>query len=135
MKKIQYIILVIVALLASGCASTNYKAWEGKNTVFEGQGGTRNTINGIDFWENGDPPRKFQFMGIIEDDRPGGIIPMARLKGDVAREAKAQGADAVIIFSSGSQITGYITSFGTSTASSVPLRRNNARFAVIKYLD
>jgi hypothetical protein len=147
MKQNCCIVLFVLTALLSGCASTDYKVYEGRNTVFEGEGGTRTTINGIDFWENGEPPRKFKLMGIIEDERPGGIIPMARLKGDIAKKAKEQGADAVIILGRGSKVRGYVTNasatttlsgnsaYSSGTAMSVPVLRNSASFAVIKYVQ
>jgi hypothetical protein len=35
-----------------------------------GQGGAAKTINGVDIWQIGTPPRKFQIIGFIEDSRP-----------------------------------------------------------------
>ncbi|MES2924989.1 MAG: hypothetical protein V4819_25765 [Verrucomicrobiota bacterium] len=147
MKPYHYSIIAIVVITLLGCASTEYKTYEGRNPVFDGNGGTRSSVDGIDFWDNGDPPRKFKLMGIIDDKRPGGIIPTARLKGDIAKKAKAQGADAVVILSSGSKIRGFHTN-STTTAQfagssavasgssvSVPLMKNSTSFAVIKYLD
>ena len=139
--------ILALALIFCGCASTNYKSFEGKETVFDGNGGTRSTIDGIDFWEYGDPPRKYKLMGIIEDERPGGIISMARLKGDIAKKAKELSADAVIMLGSGSKVRGYVTNASVSStfngnsayssggAISAPVLRNNASFAVIKYID
>jgi hypothetical protein len=60
--------------------STDFQSWEGRNSVVEGHGGTRKVVDGMDVWTHGDPPRRFQVLGIIEDERPGGIIPMAQLK-------------------------------------------------------
>lgn len=134
------------ACLLAGCASTEFKAYEGPNT-FEGKGGTKTMVDGMELWDNGEPPRKFKVLGIVEDERPGGVIPMMRLRGDIVKKAKEVGADAVIQLSSRSQITGYqttgsATAFGTGntasaygTSTSVPLRQNTAKFAIIKYVD
>ena len=147
MHKNLFPILCVALLFASGCASTNYRAFEGRNTVFEGEGGTRDTVDGVDFWEFGEPPRKYQLLGIITDERPAGLIPMARLKGDIAKEVKTRGADAVIILASGSRLMGMITNSSATTniyggsavttgsSMSMPVRRNSATFAVIKYLE
>jgi len=32
-------------------------------------------IEGIDFWSNGEPPRKFKILGVIDDTRGGGFDP------------------------------------------------------------
>ena len=112
----------------------------------EGHGCTRKIVDGMDIWTYGDPPRRFQVRGIIQDNRPGGIIPMAQMKHYIVAKARQSGGDAIILASSQSQLTGYYTSssataygygnfasaYGSSTT--VPLTRHTATFVVIKYL-
>jgi len=138
--------VVIAALSFFGCTSTDFQSWEGRSSVVEGHGGTRKIVDGMDVWTHGDPPRRFQVLGIIEDDRPGGLIPMARLKHDIVAKARQSGGDAVILVSSASQLQGYYTAsnasaysyggyssgFGTSTT--VPITRRSSTFVVVKYL-
>lgn len=130
-----------------GCANTAFKPWEARNNAFEGSGGTKTVVDGMEIWDNGEPPRKLKILRIIDDVRPGGILPMSALQGDIVRKARAAGGDAVIQIGSQSEIAGSYstgsasafvngnsaTAYGSST--SVPLRRNVAKFAVIKYLD
>ena len=137
--------VVLAALLVAGCATTEYKSFEGKTNVFEGKGGTKVVVDGMELWDNGEPPRKFKVLGIIDDERPGGLIPMAQLRGDMVEKARKAGGDALIQLGSQSQIAGYYTSgsasaygygnsataYGSSTT--MPVRRNVAKFAVIKY--
>lgn len=134
-------------LIITGCATTEFKPFEARVNAFDGNGGTKTTIAGMDVWDNGDPPRKFSVLGIIEDERPGGPIPMASLKTDIVQKAKEVGGDAVIQLNSNSQLVGVYssgsataysygrsaTAYGSSTA--VPIRRNYSKFAVIKFLD
>jgi hypothetical protein len=143
----RFLLLVLALALFAGCATTRYKPYETKNNLFEGRGGTKEVVDGMEVWDNGDPPRRFKVLGIIEDKRPGGIIPMSALAGDMVRKAREAGGDAIVQLSNESQITGYYTSgsasaysyggatraYGTSTT--MPVRRNVARFAVIKYVD
>ena len=127
------------------CTSTEFQSWEGRNSVVEGRGGTRKVVDGMDVWTYGDPPRRFQVHGIIEDSRPGGIIPMAQMKHDIVTKARQSGGDAVIIVSSHSQLQGYYTA-GSATAYgygsyasaygssvSVPMTLNSSTYVVIKY--
>jgi hypothetical protein len=111
MKRMIYRIAFFVTLtfLCVSCASTDYQSWEGRNSVFEGRGGTRKVVDGMDIWTHGDPPRRFKVLGIIEDERPGGLIPMAQLKHDIVEKARARGGNAVIFVSSASQLGGYYT--------------------------
>ena len=145
MKKLAF--AGFVALALSGCSSTVFKPLELRGDgVVEGRGGTRISQDGMDIWENGDPPRRFRLVGIIEDERHGGVIPMQMLNGDVVKKAREVGGHALIRISSDSQIVAY-QSFGSATAStygsttrvsgttfSAPVRRNAARFAVIQYV-
>lgn len=160
MKQLSAICLAAALSLLAGCATTEYKSFESKNNLFEGTGGTKIVVDGMDIWDNGEPPRTFKVLGIIDDERPGGIIPMASLRGDMAKKAREAGGDAVIQLSSESRISGYYssgtatarttgnvtagygptatyksstTAYGTSTT--VPMKKNAAKFAVIKYLD
>src|SRR5438874_11918488 len=143
----RFIFLLVVSFVCASCTATDFQAWEGRNSVVEGRGGTRKVVDGMDVWTYGDPPRRFQVLGIIQDNRPGGIIPMAQMKHDIVAKARQSGGDAVIIVSSQSQLQGYYTSgsataygygnfasaYGSSTT--VPLTRHSAVFVVIKYLN
>ena len=141
------IILLFVTFIFIGCANTEYKPFESKQTVFEGKGGTKIVVDGIDIWDNGDPPRKFKVLGIIDDKRGGGRLPMSSLRSDIARKAREAGGEAVIQLNSQSQIAGYYssgsasahsygnsaTAYGSSIA--MPVRRNVSKFMVIKYVE
>ena len=138
---------VLVLSLVAGCATTEYKSFEAKDNVFEGKSGTKVVIDGMEFWDNGEPPRKFKVLGIIDDQRPGGIIPMSQLRSDIVKKAREAGGDAIIQLGNQSQIAGYYTSgsasaysYGSSataygSSTTMPVRRNMAKFAVIKYVD
>src|SRR5712691_1368039 len=140
-------LLFVAVVVCAGCTSTDFQAWEGRNSVVEGRGGTKKVVDGVDVWTNGDPPRRFRIIGIIDDERPGGIIPMAELKHDIAKKAREHGGNAVILIGSSSQLAGYYstaavntqvygnsaTSFGSGTT--VPITRRTSKYAVIKYVD
>lgn len=147
MRTLLTLAAVAAIAIVAGCANTEYKAFEAKNNMFEGKGGTKVVVDGMEIWDNGDPPRKFKVLGIIDDERPGGLIPMSQLRGDMVKKAREAGGDAVVQLSSQSQIAGYytsgsasayssgssVTAYGSSTT--MPVRRNTAKFAVIKYLE
>lgn len=147
MKSAIAVTMLLAASLLAGCATTEYKAFEGKGNVIEGKGGTKVVVDGLEIWDNGEPPRKFKVLGIIDDERPGGLIPMSQLRSDMVKKAREAGGDAVVQLNSQSQIAGYYTSgsasayaygnsataYGSSTT--MPVRRNLAKFAVIKYVE
>ena len=140
-------LIFLLASLLSGCATTEFKPFEAKVNEFEGRGGTIEVVDGIEIWDNGDPPRKFKILGIVDDQRPGGILPMAQLKSDIAAKAREVSGDAAIQITNNSQFMGTYSSgsasaysFGNSTTAygsgmAVPMRRNISKFAIIKYLD
>jgi hypothetical protein len=137
-------LLAAIALLLFGCA-TDYYPYQGGSPMV-GQGGAAKTINGVDIWQIGTPPRKFQIIGFIEDSRPGGPPSMAQRDGALATVAKAHGGDGVLIQSDAVQYLGTFTTgnaattltnasaFTTGTAISAPMVRREGRFYVIKYL-
>lgn len=141
------LVTILAVTLLAGCASTQYQAYEGRNDIIEGSGGTKVVVDGMEIWDNGEPPRKFKLLGFIEDERPGGIIPMAQLQGDMVKKAREAGGDALVKLGSQSQVGGYYTSgnasgysSGNSTrlygnATTLALRKNSAKFAVVKYVD
>lgn len=134
--------IAFLLLLLAGCASTQYLAYEGQNE-FVGQGGTRFSIDGIDVWQDGTPPKKFRLLGIINDARGGGIAPQSSKYADLARIAKREGGDAVMLASSNTEYAG---SFNTGAANiqgnsiyasgvSVPAMKRHSKYWVVKYLN
>ena len=146
-EKMRRVVLGFMLAGLLGCATTEFKPYEGKENVYEGMGGTKVVVDGMELWGNGAPPRRFKVLGIIDDERPGGIIPMSQLRGDMVKKAREVGGDALVELTSQSQIAGFYTSgtasaysYGSSasaygTATTMPVRRNTAKFAVIKYID
>ena len=138
---------LILLLVLTGCANTDYKSFEAKNNLFEGRGGTKEIVDGMEIWDNGEPPRKFKILGVIDDHRSGGLIPMSQLKSDIVRKAREAGGDAVIELGSSTQLSGLYTSgsgsataygnsasaYGSSTT--VPIFRNATKFAVIRWVE
>jgi len=147
MKSVLAYLALVPVLLILGCASTEFKPYEARNNVFEGTGGTKVMVDGMEFWENGDPPRQYKVIGIIDDERHGGILSMSGLRGDVVQKAREAGGDAVVQLTNESQIAGFYSSgsatayshgsvtraYGSSTT--VPMRHNISKYAVIEYLE
>jgi hypothetical protein len=96
--------LFVTAALLCGCSSPKFTEYHGSE-VFQGAGGTMRTVDGIDFWENGEPDRKYKILGVIEESHKS-RLPFGRFSrlfsntGDrdsaIAKFAHKQGGDAVI---------------------------------------
>lgn len=85
----------------SAVSASDFVSYEGKDAVQEGIGGEKKVVDGIDFWSNGAPPRKFKIIGYVTDSRlKSGLVGMIRMSGlesSIAKEAKKAGGDAVIL--------------------------------------
>ncbi len=102
--------LTLSVLLAttSVSAKQTWAAYEGRDAIQAGQGGTKVQKNGIDYWTSGTPPHRFQVLGMLTDARKDRIFD-----GDVigsksiASKVKEAGGDAVIVMGASSQVSGY----------------------------
>jgi len=115
--------LIIGALLLTVGTTTvasDFVSYEGRDAVQEGNGGEKKTVDGIDFWANGAPPRKFKVIGYITDSRlKTGLIGMMRMSGldsSIAKEAKKAGGDAVILTNAEVVTKAFITNTQTNSS-------------------
>ena len=124
-------------------AKTRYEAYEARISVVEGQGGSRTTKDGVDFWTIGDPPRRYQIIGIIRDNRGTGPLHGNAIgSSGIAKKVREVGGDAAILLNQNSSVTG-VWSQGQATANgnqmygsgiAIPIEQRVTTFAVIKYL-
>jgi hypothetical protein len=146
--------LVMAASCGSAIAGPEFLTYEGRNSVHDGQGGERKTVDGVDFWMRGDPPRRYQVIGSLTDVRHStglyGLIRMSSLESDIAKAAKAAGGDAVILQGEGDEVIGTVgSSFGNANGSygngsyngnsstvgiSHTMENHDSRYLVVKYL-
>jgi hypothetical protein len=118
-------------------AKIDFAAYEGPPRIEQGEGGTKITKNGIDYWTMGTPPRRYQIIGFVQDKRDefwdGG---QAVGSPSIAKKVKAAGGNAVIIQSqeeagksgglaSGNQFYAWVMSGGSKTIT---------RMLVVRYL-
>ena len=68
MKMLKLFSVFTAAVLLCGCSSTKFTEYHGSE-VLQGAGGEERTVDGIDFWEKGDPDRKYIILGVIEESR------------------------------------------------------------------
>jgi hypothetical protein len=106
--------IVLFTFLAASCSSTSpdFTAYK-DSTVFLGHGGVNRSIDGIEFWMDGSPDRKFRIIGVVSMKQekghsiplPGMLNQLSQLpqmaqgspESHLASEAKSHGGDAVII--------------------------------------
>ena len=135
--------LFVCVLLVCGCSTTKFTAYHGSE-VFQGKGGTESSVDGIDFWENGDPDRKYEILGIIEETPKHQIrLPLGHISGlfsdsgdresTIANAARKEGGDAVVRVPKAPQPS----TDADEAADAWPGNRSHQRFAfvVIKYME
>jgi hypothetical protein len=151
--------MMAIAVLSATAFADDFTAYEGKNAIFDGNGGEKTTVDGVDFWSNGAPPRKFKLLGYIEDTRlKSGLIGKLRMSGlqsTIAKETKKAGGDAAILVDGNAETTGSVgfsntsaqasaTSYGNTataqghsftTGAAAAVQKQHTRYAVVKYLD
>ncbi|MBB6424980.1 hypothetical protein [Sphingopyxis sp. JAI128] len=105
-------ILFAAALVATPAfAKTKYEPLETREPIIlQGDGGTRTSKHGIDYWTTGSPPRRHQVLGVIKDNRDNHW-----LSGDavgsrkIAKLVQEAGGDGVIILNRDSKQTGTVS--------------------------
>ena len=145
-------------LLVASC-STDYQSLESRAPVVrEGGYGTRKVVDGVDIWTTGEPPRKYQVLGIINDERLQAPFEMQRYYHDIAAKVKGAGGNGAIEVYSNSQITAIVSNSSTTSSGTVSAygagnvafgeysgssnttgwtaaqQNHSARFVVVKYL-
>jgi hypothetical protein len=126
----SFIICAILACTLAGCATVDFQPYEGKNNLYEGEGGTKVVVNGIDFWANGSPPRKYSIIGMVVSEVGSGIGDEAIIRSSVASEVKKQGGNAAVQVNNNTAFSGIInTAPGLYMATNV----KSMKFAIIKY--
>jgi len=149
MRAISLGLLLAVAFPA--LAAPEFSRYYARDAVQEGQGGEMKEVEGTEFWSNGAPPRRFEIIGYLTDRRHAtGLIGAMRLKSlekDIAKAARSNGGDAVILvgadrelvgFASSGQANAFSTGGGSANAQgssfSAPVAKQNSRYAVIRYV-
>lgn len=126
----RFIISLLLASILAGCATVDFQPYEGKNNLSEGEGGTKVIVDGVDFWANGSPPRKYSIVGMVVSEIGSGIGDEALIRSAVASEVKKQGGNAAVQVNNNSSFAGIVrTAPGFYMAAGV----KRMQFAVVKY--
>lgn len=130
-RNMRLIALAFAALVAS-CATVDYQPYGGKANLYEGEGGTKLNVDGIDFWANGTPPRKFSILGVVTSEIGSGYGDEYMIRSAVAGKAKQLGGSAAIQINNNSSFAGIVRAApGVYMAAGV----RQMRFAIVKYLS
>ena len=127
----RFIVCIVLALSIGGCATVDFQLYEGKNNLHQGEGGTKVVVDGIDFWANGSPPRKYLIIGMVTSEIGSGYGDEAIIRSSVAGEAKKQGGDAAVQVTNNNSFNGIVRIGSPYIAAGV----KQMQFASVKYVD
>lgn len=132
------LIAISAALALAGCASTNFQVYEGRtDQIIEGQGGTKEVIGGYEIWGNGDPPRRYQVLGVAAVEDFDNVFGNQRLRSAIVDEIKKAGGDAAVVqdaYAQGQSMNMMFSSRG-QMAMGPSMGKKQVRYRSVKYLD
>jgi hypothetical protein len=130
MKKLLGALLL---LSLTACATVDYQPFEGKaDAVWEGQGGTKLVVDGIEFWDNGAPPHKYKVVGYATGAVGAGIGADDIIRDAVASKVKALGGSAAILVTGNTSDLGFVK---TAPNMWMAASTRELKYAVVQYLD
>ena len=137
MKKFAMMVAATLSLCASTAqaqlwASAKFAAYEGKDAIQEGRGGTKVVKDGVEFWTSGAPPHRYRVLGVISDKRGSGLLSGNAVgSGSVAAMVKDLGGSGVIVADEDSRVTGAVVSNGVVAVA----RKRTTQLIVVRYED
>lgn len=130
MKKIILVIGALFIVLMTGCATVDYQAYEGAKPM-EGTGGTKVVVDGVDFWANGSPPKKFIIIGVVTSEIGSGFGDESMIRSAVSDEVIKQGGNAAIQMTNNTSFNGM---FSPNRQIYMATGVKRMQFSIIKYL-
>jgi hypothetical protein len=137
--------LVVASLCLAACSTAQFQPVGAKAQVAQGKGGLLRMQDGMPVWDADGPPRRYEVVGRIDDERTGGAMERPSWGSNVVKLAREAGGSALIELRRDAQGAGYkLLGTGAATenqgpalgqAPAVPLTRRATAYLVIRYLD
>ena len=124
------LVTLIVAACVAGCATATFQPYEGLNNHYEGTGGTKMVVDGVEIWANGAPPRKYSILGVVTSEVGAGFRSLDLIHAAVSKSTRERGGDAAIQINDNTSFAGVIR---TAPGVFVAANRREMKFAVVKY--
>lgn len=125
----QVLLLSIAPLVLSACIQAPITPYEGGRGIRQGSGGARESVDGVDVWIHGEPPRAYEIIGYTtvesQDDWVGNRILLSRV---AARVREARG-DAAVFMNERSRL-GVIQNYHDIV---IPENRRVIQIAIVRY--
>jgi len=133
MKRSLAALLLIASVASPAAAKTVFYKYEGPAQTRTGEGGIKQVNRGVDVWVQGTPPKPFEIIGTIVDDRATGDGNALTSK-KVAQTVKQAGGDAILLNVQQSQPIGIAAGGTGAYAWAAPYGQDTTTLTVIRYL-
>ena len=133
MKKM---ILILNMILLTSCISVKYIEYRGEE-ILQGEGGSIDNVNGVDFWEYGTPNQEYKIIGILEykaNDKP--IHNMLK-NSKLAAKCKKYNCDGLILVDEKISAKGVVlnNNYGYGNTYGSVTNKKSLKYEMIKYID
>jgi hypothetical protein len=128
--------VVVLALLASPAwAGDQLSTYEGPDAVQTGSGGAKITKDGVDFWTDGTPPRRYQILGFLTDTRKDKLLSGHAVgSSGLAKHVRQAGGDALIVMGQDERNAGIVGGINGGFVWGRSVQKITTKFAVVRYL-
>ncbi|MFL6727968.1 MAG: hypothetical protein ACJ8FS_15865 [Sphingomicrobium sp.] len=128
---------IALALLASPAwAGDQFSTYEGPDAVQAGTGGAKITKDGVDFWTDGTPPRKYQVLGFLTDSRHDKLLSGHAVgSSGLAKRVREAGGDALIVMGQDERNSGIVGGINGGFGWARSVHKITTKFAVVRYLS
>lgn len=135
MKRLICAAVLAVMTASPAIAGLQFAPYEGPAAVKVGEGGTKITVAGVDFWTTGAPPRRYRVLGILTDTRYEAWGKKAVGSKGVAARIRELGGDAAVVLGRQDRSSGaYVLPMGPSVIGGEDVK-TTTDLQIIKYLD
>lgn len=131
--------IMLLSAIPAASARARFIAYDGASARHTGTGGTSVAREGVEFWTNGTPPRRFEILGTLSDTRSSGPAAHDSVgSASLARQVRALGGDGLILANRFVRGDGFVGGWsGGDTIGLSGFRSNftTSVFVVVRYLD
>jgi ABC-type glycerol-3-phosphate transport system substrate-binding protein len=89
-------LLMVLAIAGCGSDEPEYRQYVGAAAVTQGSGGTVERVEGVDFWQDGTPPRRYRILGQVDEEWRSPEMDRVDMK-HLAPVVKEAGGDAAVL--------------------------------------
>lgn len=133
--------VLMVSAAFPAAARGMFRPYDGDNALHTGNGGTSVARDGVEFWTDGTPARRFEILGTLTDTRSVGLSGRDSVGSrSIARQTRSLGGDGLIVANrrhtrDGGRVAVWSGGDSTAGTSGTTMPLTTTTFVVVRYLD